>query len=365
MPELDLFQEADRQLTICNACRYCEGYCAVFQAIEIRHEFGKGDVFYLANLCHDCRACYYACMYSPPHEFAINIPQVMTDVRVASYQQLTWPSVFARAYSNRWVGLALAACVILLVVAAALLFVGRHRLYVAHDGPGAFYQVIPYVAMVIPALGLFLYVIGVWLAGCLRLWPETARALRGPGGLKAFVGAMGEAMSLHYLKGGGPGCFYPNENPSSLRRIYHSLVFWGFFSDLLSTTLAFIDQDFLHRMPPYPVISAPVIFGSLGGVAIILGAAGLICLKTKSDNAPAGTVRSSMDYIFLYSLGLAALTGMLTFLFRATPAMGIMLIIHLGVIAALFATAPYGKFVHVPYRFLALVRHHIERERAP
>ena len=28
------FAEADRQLTICNACRYCEGYCAVFPALE-------------------------------------------------------------------------------------------------------------------------------------------------------------------------------------------------------------------------------------------------------------------------------------------------------------------------------------------
>jgi citrate/tricarballylate utilization protein len=45
----------------------------------------------------------------------------------------------------------------------------------------------------------------------------------------------------------------------------------------------------------------------------------------------------------------------------ATHAMGLTLVVHLGVVAALFATAPYGKFVHVAYRFLAVVRYRLER----
>ena len=85
-------EEANRQLDICNACRYCEGYCAVFQAIETRREFTKGRVFYLANLCHDCRACFYACMYTPPHEFAINIPRLLSETRVSTYRRWSWPS---------------------------------------------------------------------------------------------------------------------------------------------------------------------------------------------------------------------------------------------------------------------------------
>ena len=28
---------------ICNACRYCEGYCAVFPAIERRIDFARDD----------------------------------------------------------------------------------------------------------------------------------------------------------------------------------------------------------------------------------------------------------------------------------------------------------------------------------
>ena len=108
MPEVNLFEEANRQLVICNACRYCEGLCPVFRAIETRRDFEKGDVFYLANLCHDCRACYYACMFTPPHEFAINIPQVLSEARVESYRQWSWPGFLGRAFKQQGIALSLA-----------------------------------------------------------------------------------------------------------------------------------------------------------------------------------------------------------------------------------------------------------------
>jgi hypothetical protein len=57
-------QEAQRQLTVCNACRYCEGFCAVFPAIQLRTSFDSGDIAYLANVCHDCRMCYDARMFA-------------------------------------------------------------------------------------------------------------------------------------------------------------------------------------------------------------------------------------------------------------------------------------------------------------
>ena len=37
--------EARRQVEICNACRYCEGYCAVFPAINRERVFADGDIF--------------------------------------------------------------------------------------------------------------------------------------------------------------------------------------------------------------------------------------------------------------------------------------------------------------------------------
>ena len=39
--------EVRRIMQICNACRYCEGFCAVFPAMERRRLFTDGDVSYL------------------------------------------------------------------------------------------------------------------------------------------------------------------------------------------------------------------------------------------------------------------------------------------------------------------------------
>jgi citrate/tricarballylate utilization protein len=360
MPGLDLFEEANRQLIICNACRYCEGYCPVFRAIETRRDFQRGDVFYLSNLCHDCRACYYACMYTPPHEFAINIPKILAEARIETYERLSWPGFLGRAFKHRGVTVFLAVAAIALVAILSFALIPSDSLYAAHVGPGAFYEVVPYFAMVAGALILFFYGIAVWLRGGAQFWSETRTVLQQPGGFKAFLAAAGAALGLRYLKGGGPGCFYPDERPSSARRVYHALTFWGLVCDFISTTLAFIYQDFLHLLPPYALGSAPVIFGAVGGVALILGTGGLLYFKLRSDPDPAGAGAPGMDYIFLVTLGLVALTGMFTLVYRETSAMGSLLVLHLGFIAALFLTAPYGKFVHAVYRTLAVMRYEME-----
>ena len=97
MPVADPVLEGERIMTICNACRYCEGYCAVFPAMERRLEFTAGDMNYLANLCHNCGECYYACQYSPPHEFSVNVPRTLAEIRAQSYRQYAWPAAFAES----------------------------------------------------------------------------------------------------------------------------------------------------------------------------------------------------------------------------------------------------------------------------
>ena len=154
MPDLELFQEANRQLTICNSCRYCEGYCPVFRAIETRRDFVSGDVQYLANLCHDCRACYYACMYAPPHEFAINIPKILADARTESYRRWSWPEFLSRALDHRFVEAALAFSAWAVVVLLSVTLIGKDRMFTRHLGSGAFYQVIPYVVIVVGGMAL-------------------------------------------------------------------------------------------------------------------------------------------------------------------------------------------------------------------
>src|SRR5262245_35798872 len=86
--------EVARQLQICNACRYCEGFCAVFPAMTRRLAFPKADVHYLANLCHGCGACLHACQYAPPHEFQVSLPRAMAWVRGRTYVDYAWPKAF-------------------------------------------------------------------------------------------------------------------------------------------------------------------------------------------------------------------------------------------------------------------------------
>ena len=70
-----------------------------------------------------------------------------------------------------------------------------------------------------------------------------------------------------------------------------------------------------------------------------------------------------MDVAFLMLLFLTSLTGILLLVLRETAAMGTLLIVHLGMVAGLFISAPYGKFAHVVYRYAALVRYAIEQQR--
>jgi citrate/tricarballylate utilization protein len=346
------------QLEVCNACRYCEGYCAVFPALERKRRFSPDDVVYLANLCHDCRACFYACMYAPPHEFGVNIPKALAEVREQTYSQYALPKVVASlARRNAW--LLVTGGAVSLVFFGIVAALAPGGLFTARQGPGAFYSVIPYLVMMVPALLLSLYAIGVMLAGAFAFAKDIGA--QGRYTTRQLLSAAGEAFSLRYLRGGtAGGCFYPSERTSNSRLVFHMLVFYGFISAFVATIIAAVQQDVLGQEPPYPILSAPVIFGSIGGIALIVGATGLLALKRRGDREPADGRSLDLDWLFLLSLNVVAITGMLLLLLRDTPAMGILLVVHLATVLALYVSAPYGKFAHVLYRYAALVQNRID-----
>ncbi|HTW83991.1 MAG TPA: tricarballylate utilization 4Fe-4S protein TcuB [Candidatus Sulfotelmatobacter sp.] len=364
MLELDLTTELDRQLLVCNACRYCEGFCAMFGAAQLRTAIGDGDLAYLSSLCHDCRMCFDACMFTPPHDYAVNIPAIMAQARVQTYARYARPAVLGALLRSpaRTAVLAVAAG-IAIVLCAVLLASGATALWTPALGPGAFYRVLPYTVMVTGATALV-------LAGAFALVVAGRAYARDIGGGAPFVRgstlrtALREALALTYLRGGGVGC-YDEGRGSSRRRIFHGLVFWGVTANFAATTLAAIGQEFLHRVPPYPLWSPPVALGALGGIALAIGAAGLFVVKRRSDPAPTAARQLALDDAFLVLLELAALSGLALLALRTTPAMGTLLIVHLGTIVGLFTTAPYGKLVHAMYRSIALVKHAAEREATP
>ena len=266
MPELLLLEEAQRQFEICNACRYCEGLCAVFPALERRSVFDEGDVTQLANLCHDCRECYYVCPFAPPHEFAVNIPLVMSQVREESYRRFARPAWLAPLMGRRLpAALGLPALLIAGVVLATITLHGVEGLLQPQVGDGAFYRVIPWLAMVLPALLLSGFAVTVLLWGMLAYWRDTgAQGLLH--GVTALAHGTLDVAFLRNLRGGGPGCTHPDERPSNARWVYHMLVFYGFISAFIATVLAAVYQDFFGVLPPYDYLSAPVLFGIAGGI---------------------------------------------------------------------------------------------------
>jgi len=188
--------EAGRQVTICNACRYCEGYCAVFPAMFARRAHAAADLVQLANLCHNCRGCYYACQYAPPHEFALNLPAALAEAQAASWREFAWPAAFARLFERA--GSAIAA----LMVAAFALLLGA----ASAPGPAAgsgFYATLSHafmVAVFAPAFIAPLLAIGVSLR---RYWRFVG------GGAGAGVGVGGG-------DGAGVGDGTPPRHPRSL-----------------------------------------------------------------------------------------------------------------------------------------------------
>jgi len=359
----ELIAEAQRQLKICNSCRYCEGYCAVFPALERRTVLEAGDITSLANLCHDCRACFYACMYAPPHEFAVNPPEILSRVRAATYQAYVAPPPRPAWLRGRSAAVTAAVVVGAAVLALVALTEGIEALF-RHGGP---YRLISYPALLVIVLLPSAWSVAVMLRGAARYWRDTHGPLRDLADWRAWGRALACAGRLAYLRGGGADCYYPGADPSPARRRLHAAVFYGFAACFAATLSAAFLQDILGIPPPYPLLSVPVILGTAGGLAMIAGCAGLFVLARHSDPAPSAAPDAppgAGDYGLLIGLGLLAATGLLTLALRATPGYGLVLITHLATIVVCFCIAPYTRFAHSVYRLLAIVADSIEAARA-
>ena len=168
----EVMQHGIHVMTVCNSCRYCEQYCPVFQAMETRTRFLPRDITYLANLCHNCGECLYACQYAPPHEFGIDVPRTFATLRAQSYEQYCWPQALGTAFRTNGVAssLLLTALVAALMF-AAIAFSGGERLATA-DGAADFYAVIPHGIMVSLFGGVSMFVIAALAIGVARFWRD-------------------------------------------------------------------------------------------------------------------------------------------------------------------------------------------------
>ncbi|EXJ17010.1 tricarballylate utilization 4Fe-4S protein TcuB [Imhoffiella purpurea] len=351
----EIATEARRVLDICDACGYCNGFCDLFEAARRRPALSDGDLAHLANLCHACRNCLYACQYAPPHVFQVNVPRTLARLRQRTYAEYVWPKGLAFLLDHgRLSTLIVTLAATALMIGLVLTSLPPETLFDRHLGTGAFYRILPWETMAwigaIP-LGWSALAIGI---GLRRYWratrPGSARVTS-----RAFVRALRDVVLLRNLQGGGPGCNDLDDRPSHARRRLHQTLAAGVLLSLAATLVATLYHHALGWEAPYPALSAPVALGTLGGVCMTVGAIGLLWLKRRGDQTPTAPESRRADAAILGLLLWVALTGLALLIWRETGAMGILLAIHLGGVLALFILLPYSKLVHAGYRFISLL----------
>jgi citrate/tricarballylate utilization protein len=317
----------------------------------------------MANLCHNCGACLHACQYAPPHEFAVNVPQAMAQVRGETYVAYAWPSAMGQLYQRNGltVALALAAGLALFLVLALASSGGLWG--GALDGN--FYQLFPHNLLALMFAPVFLWSVLALGIGVTRFLRDVSPATTGQAIASAdAMQATHDVLRLKYLDGGhGEGCNNEDDAYTLSRRRAHHLTFYGFMLCFAATGLATFYHYVFGWHAPYDLPSLPKLLGVAGGISLLFGTAGLFRLKLQRHPLHGDAAQSPMDYGFIALLFLTSATGLLLWLARGTPALALLLALHLGVVMALFATLAYGKFAHGIYRTAALLRYAVEKRQ--
>ena len=365
----ELIAEAQRVLAICNACRYCEGYCAVFPALERRLAFTEHDVHYLANLCHNCGACLYACQYAPPHEFQLNFPRVLAQVRTQTYRQYAWPAVPRRARSS-------ATDVVVSLAADARLAV----LFAVHARG---------IAMPARFFAAWTRCAGIVLRGVASRGdgggrsapysPSRSLALRGE--LRALLAGHGRvawaSSSIPVVRPQRPGTRRA-ALPRRRRRRLHlprraPVVRAAQFPPPHVLRLPAVlrrhqrRDDLPLRVRMEGAVSALQPAGDARHAGRRRAARGAGRVAVAQGAARPGARRPGADRAWTWASSCCssrrASRGLRCSSFARRAPWACILALHLGAVLALFLTMPYGKFVHGLYRFAALVRFHVEHRR--
>lgn len=347
-----VIEEAKRQISICNACRYCEGYCAVFPQMFEKKNLVQGDVMQLANLCHNCRSCYYACQYTQPHEFAINIPAILAETRHESWKEFAFPKKFAQSFERGGTAIS-----IMLVIAFTFLF-WLISAFNTGDGEG-FYGILSHQWMVViftPAFCLPLLMIAISLK---RYWRainhhEKGRSITIAHAVQLFK----NVATMHNLKGGhNQGCNFEKEDQfTHARRIFHQMTLWGFMMCFASTSVGTMLHYVWQIEAPYSWYSVPKLLGVPGGILLCLGSAGLAWLKIKADPNLGYQKIWAGEMAFILLLFGVSFTGLVLYAVTGTPAVKWLLPTHLSTVLVFFLLMPYSKMMHGFYRLMALLK---------
>lgn len=227
-----------------------------------------------------------------------------------------------------------------------------------------FYAIFPHNTLAVVFGGAFGFAILALGIGVTRFWREVSE----PGRKVPLQNAVGEAaksaLTLQYLDGGHKdGCNNEDDAFTLWRRRFHHFTFYGFMLCFVSTSVATLYHYLFGMEAPYPIFSAPVILGTLGGIGLLIGPAGLLWLNLRRNPMQTDETQKTMDVGFIMLLFMISLTGLVLLAFRETASMPLLLAIHLGFVMGFFVTLPYSKFAHGIFRCAALLKYAIEKRR--
>ena len=348
--------EVQRVLQICNACRYCEGFCATFQSMTRRLDFNVADVHFMANLCHNCGACLHACQYAPPNEFGVNIPQAMAKVRLETYQTYAWPKQLGSIYQKNGLALTMLTSIAIILFLLSLQTSSTGLFNTNTDAN--FYAIFPHNSLAMIFGSVFLVMVLALTFGVRGFWCQVSTD---PMMLGAAKDATHDMLTLKNLGGGHQqGCNEADDAFSLWRRRFHHMTFYGFLLCFAATSVATLFHYFLGWEAPYSYTSLPVILGTVGGLGLIFGPIGLLYLNLNRHPLHGDAAQKPMDIGFIASLLAISISGLALLALRHTSLMGILLCIHLGFVMGFFLMMPYGKFAHGIFRSAALLKNAIE-----
>jgi len=358
----DIYEEARRLLMICNACRYCEGICPVWTAIEFRTDFKETDIDYMAFLCHDCRTCYYVCPYSPPHELNLNPPKIFSAIRFIDYTKYS-PRFFKRIYEKPII-----STIILQIIGIALAFTvafynlgfDLNRFFVV----SRFYYVFPHDQIYIGGLILAIYI-------ALTLLYQSTMFVRGIGikelsdlFLSSFLLALKDVVFHTWFRDGILSCGYRNEDYYMFKKlfwVFHVMIMYGALLLILATITAAVYKNVFGIFSPYPFYSIPVLLGVTGGILALLGLLIVVYSYKGSEEVELrAREEKSLNLAFSISILLPVITGLLTLISRSTNFMSMIYIVHLGTVIGFFLYIPFSKFNHTIFRYLTLAKYYSE-----
>jgi quinone-modifying oxidoreductase subunit QmoC len=363
----DLIRSGGSDLKKCFQCATCSAVCELspedlpFPRKEmIWAQWGLKDRLLTDPdvwLCHHCNDCSISCPRGA------NPGDVLAAVRNQVVRQYAVPRFLAQ-WVNRGTFLPLMLVVPVLLLLLALWVrdpLGAALGFSHHAGEGMEYaNLYPHWLLI----GFFTFFLGlavlIGLIGIIRYWKAMAAAESAQNGrtpakpiLSALISVLTDVFTHRRFNTCNSGSSLPQA---------HLSTFYGFIALFLvsawAVILLYILNPFLGTSFEYPFAfwNPAKIIANLGALALVVGCFLAIRSRVRAGKETGNS--SEFDWIFLWTLMIVGVTGILTEILRFLQSQQpgyVIYFIHLVFAFMLLTYLPYSKFAHIFYRTAALV----------